>query len=166
MRSVLVDVAQDEAARRVAIIAEEPIYEWEGVLVSTSRLAVRGRSYPIGGIGDVRVIEPKFRSVLTALCAGLSGVLAISALVLPSVQAAVIAIAFLVSALGFRTAATRHLNIDVGGERVTICASDPALIAEIVDAISVAKRSVHIVQRAPAVERDGALARVARSGAA
>src|SRR5205814_6341577 len=78
VRRVLVDVVEDEGARRVAIIAEEPIYEWEGVLVSTSRLAVRGRSYSIGGIGDVRVIEPRFRSVLTALCAGLSGVLAIS----------------------------------------------------------------------------------------
>jgi len=113
------------------------------------------------------VIEPRFRSALTALCAGLSGVLAISALALLSLQAAVIAIAFLVSALGFRTAATRRLDIDVGGERVTICASDPALIAEIVDAIGVAKRSRHIVKRGPAVERDTALARVARvSGAA
>ena len=167
MRRALVELANGASAGTIAIVAEEPIYEWQGVLVSTSRIAVDGRSYPINDVSNVRVIEPRFQSTLAAICAGLSVVLAMTALVLFGAQFAVIAIAFLVFALGFRSAKTPRLSVDVAGERVTICASDPTLIAEIADAVHVAKRSVQSAKREPAFAGDRPLARAASvSGAA
>ena len=166
MRRALVELDGPGGARTIAVIAEEPIYEWRGVLVSTSRFAFDGRSYPISDVRSVLVLEPRSRSMIAFASAGLAAVLAISALVFGSMQYAVAAAALVVIAL-VSPAKVRHLAIEFATERLMIRDSNPAVIAEIADAISVAKRSVHTAKREPVFAGDRAPARAARvSGAA
>jgi hypothetical protein len=160
-------MADGQGVRRIAVVMEEPLYEWQDVLVSTSRVSQNGRSYCIGDVSNVRVFAPASPSILTVMCAGISVVLATWALVVFSVQSAVLAFAVFTLALMLRLRAARVVSAEIGTERVTVCTSDPATAAEIADAISVAKRLVHNVKREPAFVGDRPLARAARvSGAA
>ena len=166
MRTALVEMTRHEGAR-IAIVTEEPICECQDVLVSTSRFSLYGRSYPLADVKNVRIGSPMPQWRLAAACAGISAVLAVSSLLLINIGYATVAFAFAVLALVLRPAKARQLHIEVGAEQLTIWSSNPRVIAEIADAINVAKSSVHAAEREPAVEPSRATARAARaSGAA
>ena len=167
MRKALVEIVDREGVRTLTVLAEEPIYEWHNVLVSSSRVSDRGRSYPISDVSSVRVMRPRSRSMLAMICAAVSTALALSAFIFESGQWAVYAIASLVVALVFRPPTTRYVQVDVGPERLTISCSDPVVAAEIADAISVARRAAHSAKRGPAFLGEETLVRAAStSGAA
>jgi hypothetical protein len=167
MRRALVEMADGQGIRRITVVTEEPLYEWQDVLVSTSRFSQNGRSYCIADVNNVRVFAPAYPSIFRVMCAGISVVLATWALVVFSVESAVLAVAVFILALMFPSRAARMVTAEIGAERLTVCVSDAATAAEIVDAISVAKRLVHNVKREPAIVGDRPLARAARvSGAA
>ena len=166
MRRALVEMAGCEGIR-IAIVIEEPIYECHDVLVSTSRISLNGRSYPMADVTNVSIASPKAQWRLAAGCATISVVLAFSALLLINLGCAMAALAFAVAAALLRPAIARELRIEVGGKRLTMCNSNPKVIAEIADAISVAKRSVHTAKCGPVLQTNRAMARAARaSGAA
>jgi hypothetical protein len=165
MRKALVEITEASGARNLAIIAEEPIYEWHEVIVTTSRLTHRGRSYSISNVSAVQVMQPRSGYMLALVCAALFVGVAISALALQSSQLTVLAIALLSVALVFRPATTRHLYIEVGAERLAVSSNDPRVIAEIADAITVAQRAAHSAKRGPASTGDRALARGAAAAA-
>ena len=166
MRRALVEMAVSEGVA-IAIVMEEPICECHDVLVSTSRISLNGRSYPIGDVTDLSIASSRPQSKLAAACAVISVVLVYSALLLISLGCATAAFAFALAATLLRPAKAHELHIAVRGKRLTICNSDLQVIAEIADAISVAKRSVHTAKRGPDLETSGTMARAARaSGAA
>lgn len=164
MRKALIEVIEPDGACNITIVAEEPIYEWHDMIVTTSRITHHGRSYSISNVSGVRVMPPKSGYML--LCAALPVGVAIPALALASGQLAVLAIALLSAALVFRPAQTRHLCIEVGAEQLVVSSNDPRVIAEIADAITVARRAAHSAKLGPASANDRARARLAGAGAA
>ena len=166
MRRALVEMAGSEGTR-IAIVIEEPICECQDVLVSTSRISLNGRSYPMADVTNMSVNSPRAQWKLAAGCAAISVSLVYSALLLVSMGCATAAFAFALAAMLFRPAKAHELRIEVRDKWLTICNSDPQVIAEIADAIGVAKRSVHTAKRGPDLETSGTMARAARaSGAA
>jgi hypothetical protein len=166
MRKALVEMVGAAGVRELAIVAEEPIYEWHDVVVTTSRVTHCGRSYAIGDVSNVAVVRPRYRSMLALISAALSAALAAAALVFQTGQWILVAIAFAVVALVFRPATTRQVSINAGAERLTICCSNPAVAAEIADAIAVARRCAQSARRDPTSASDGSLAQAAGAGAA
>jgi hypothetical protein len=166
MRKALVEMVGAAGVRELAIVAEEPIYEWHEVLVTTSRVTHCGRSYAIGDVSNVAVVRPRHRSLFALICAALSAAIAAAALVFQTGQWILTAIALAIVALVFRPATTRQVSVNAGAERLTICCSDPAVAAEIADAIAVARRCAQSARPGPASASDGALAQAAGAGAA